>query len=255
MCKLRIGLVAAFSLLSLAAPVLAETGSLTGSPPAEILEVIRGGARYLPPDFDTRVPPPYSAGDLEARREVIDLLILQRDARTPRQVALAVAESMPDHTAMDWFELGGLLPPEEELPAIWSYLRVVQDEVRFFALRDSWHWQRPLPAELDPAVETIVPAAPQPPYPSDHSARAASIAYALALINPDCTLAYFELSREIAARREIAGVNYASDSSAGEVLAGSVVEALILGGGLDEMIAEAKGELRRKGWAYLQCGA
>lgn len=197
----------------------------------------------LDADFDTFVPPPHAAESLEVAREIIDLRILARDARTPRILDIIASEARHADRVRSIFEEAGMLPPAEQYPALWRYLGVIEDEVGFFSMRDMVRFDRPWPADVSADVSEVAGRADVAPYPSGVSARAYALAYGLSIINPDCSGRYFEASMKIAKRREIAGLNYASDSDAGEVLASRVVEALVSGGELSGLIEAVQAEI------------
>jgi len=197
----------------------------------------------LDADFDTFVPPPYISGSLEVEREIIDLRILARDARTPRILELIEDEARHATRVRLIFKDTGILPPAEQYPALWKYLRAIEDEVDFFSARDMIRFGRLWPADVSENVSEIAGRADVAPYPSGVSARAYALAYGLSIVNPNCSGRYFETSMRISKRREIAGLNYASDTSAGEVLASRVVEALVTGGALSGLIAAVQDEM------------
>ena len=193
--------------------------------------------------FDTFVPPPYRPDSLEVEREIIDLRILARDARTPRILGIIALEAQDAHQIRAIFEDRGILPSAAQYPALWKYLEALENEAGFFSARDMIRFNRAWPADISDEIHEIAGRAEIGPYPSGVSARAFALAYGLSIINPECSALYFETSSRISKRREIAGLNHASDTAAGEVLASRVVDALVSGGALSQMIEALQDEI------------
>ncbi len=102
------------------------------------------------------------------------------------------------------------------------------------AWRAKYAYRRTAPEGAD----AMVPAAPDPCYPSEHAAVAGAASRVLAHAFPEQPAARFErMAAEAAEARVMAGVNYRSDVMAGLALGRSVATAVI---------ARAKGDLGRK---------
>ena len=217
------------------------------------LEIIAIGPEYLERDLDIPLPPPRPSGSLEVQREILDMKIMERDARDEAQILLIHAENDPKLEPMDLFALHGMLPGRAEAPAIWSFLTEVNGDLGFFVMREKWRFKRARPNQEDPSLTTVIPVPPHAAYPSGHAAQSHMMAYALSVLNPVCTEAYFRLAADIGHRREIAGVHYPSDSLAGEMVSTTVFERLMETRGILELADAAREEIGKKWLEGLPC--
>ena len=89
-------------------------------------------------------------------------------------------------------------------------------------------FNRPRPSQYRPALLPPVPVPGHAAYPSGHATQAHLMALFIARATAGKALAQASdaLARRIARNREIAGLHFASDSQAGETLAGSIDGAL-----------------------------
>lgn len=210
------------------------------------LEIIAIGPEYLDRNRDTPLPPPHASGSLEVQREILDMKIMARDGRSERQVRMIQAENDPALEPMDLFALHGMLPRRSEAPAIWEFLTEANGDLGYFVMREKWRFKRARPSQEDPSLATVIPVPPHAAYPSGHAAQSHMMAYALSVLNPVCTEAYFRLAADIGHRREVAGVHYPSDSLAGEMLSTTVFELLMETAGIRDLASRARNELRGK---------
>lgn len=85
-------------------------------------------------------------------------------------------------------------------------------------------FDRVRPSYLDPTLTTTIPVPSHAAYPSGHATEAHLVAYLLAELDPENREAYLADAARIAHNREIAGVHYPSDSTAGKSLAAQFTE-------------------------------
>lgn len=80
-------------------------------------------------------------------------------------------------------------------------------------------FDRVRPSVLDETLTTTIEIPGHPAYPSGHASQSRLLALILADIHPENTENYIADANQVAKNREIAGVHYPSDSSAGQSLA------------------------------------
>lgn len=81
-----------------------------------------------------------------------------------------------------------------------------------------------------------------PAYPSGHSTKAHAVAYFYARLFPALTDDLFRAAAAVARNREVAGLHYPSDSLAGKLLAGQLVDALFTNAKFQTAAALARAE-------------
>jgi membrane-associated phospholipid phosphatase len=87
--------------------------------------------------------------------------------------------------------------------------------------------QRPRPVAADPTLVTVVATPRSPSYPSEHAAVAGAASRVLAYLFPDDAQALTARAEEAARSRELAGVQYPSDTAAGLDLGRKVADLVI----------------------------
>ncbi|KQP18036.1 hypothetical protein ASF43_09280 [Pseudorhodoferax sp. Leaf267] len=80
-------------------------------------------------------------------------------------------------------------------------------------------FERPRPDSVDSSVAPVIPVPGHPAYPSGHSLQSHLIAHGLTSLFPNAQKAIFAVAQEIAFNRQVAGVHYESDTTAGKDLA------------------------------------
>ncbi len=88
-------------------------------------------------------------------------------------------------------------------------------------------YQRPRPSVADPMLTTTLATPRSPSYPSEHAAVAGAASRVLAYLFPDDSQALLAKALEAARSRELAGVQYSSDTAAGLELGRKVADLVI----------------------------
>ncbi len=129
------------------------------------------------------------------------------------------ADIEAEHRGFDGFRFGTYRPWAGEATQTRTLLDHALGEYApvIFAFKE--RFDRVRPSYLDQTITTMFPIPGHPAYPSGHAAQVYLIAGILAELDPENAQAYFADAVRIARNREIAGVHYPSDSSAGATLA------------------------------------
>jgi acid phosphatase (class A) len=196
---------------------------------AALLGAAAGAANYLEgdePDLARLLPPPPANDSAQTRRELDELLQLQRD-RSPKDVEYARA-----NIAIGIEQFAGALGDVAEVtkglpPSVKSLFEAVRADERAVLDGAKKHYDRPRPVALDsriqPVLEPIVNAA----YPSGHSTWVFATAALLSDMVPERRAAIWARAEDFARQRMVGGVHYRSDIDAGR-LAGVVIAAYLL---------------------------
>ena len=94
-------------------------------------------------------------------------------------------------------------------------------------------YMRPRPSAVSADLTTVLPNPLSPSYPAEHAVAAGAASEVLAYIFPERAELFRKLADEAARSRVIAGVNYASDVTAGMALGGQVAALVIARGKSD----------------------
>jgi len=178
------------------------------------------------PDLVRILPPPPADDSPETRRELDELLQMQRD-RTPRDVEYARA-NIQIGVLRFAAALGDEARPNKALPAsvksLFDAARADEKKLLDAAKR---HYDRPRPVALDariqPCLELIVNSA----YPSGHATWVFMAAVLLADMVPERRAAIWARAEDFARQRMVGGVHYRSDIDAGRI-AGPAIASLML---------------------------
>src|SRR5262249_36061706 len=108
-----------------------------------------------------------------------------------------------------------------------SLLHIAIYDATIAAWDSKYAYQRPRPGELDATLSTVLPNPRSPSYPSEHATVAGAAAGVLTYLFPDDAPMFMERAEEAARSRELAGLQYPSDSVAGLEL-GRRVAALVV---------------------------
>lgn len=208
----------------------------------EFLYALFKGSTFLDPNAAMGVPAPPSNASVETQAELVALLEMQRSDRTPVELTHIAIENLQGMFPSDLYEIHGLLPPRDEAPALWAVLDAVDNEARFFVMREKMMWSRARPYALEPALRTEVPPPGHASYPSAHATEYAALAEIMSILNPECATSYRTLSDAVGHRREIAGVHYPSDTAAGIALGNRVARTLYDEGHLKPLIDALKAD-------------
>ncbi len=183
-----------------------------------ILGFIEAGPRFLSRTEDIVVPPPPANDSPETRAELDLLLKYQAEARTPEEIQKIIDENT------------GKFDPifDAKSTSIHEAVALGVNEINYFLIKAKKDYSRPRPTQLEPKLTTVIDIPKHAAYPSGHGTQARMGARVFSAIDPGRKDAYERYAREVALRREIAGLHYASDSKAATDLADAVFEKLIL---------------------------
>lgn len=197
-----------------------------------LLEKLFAGPTMLDARTDYAVPAPPPNQSTETLRELVDLLVLQKDARTSRDAFYVRIEDQHGLLPADLLFYHGMIPSPDEAPELWTLLDAVNEEALWFVLREKMRYSRARPSDIEPTLSTLVPVPGHPSYPSGHATLYRAVFDVLGELVPECRDAWREMAGEIALRREIAGLHFASDSAAGADLGEAIARDLLEGGHL-----------------------
>lgn len=202
----------------------------------ELLGRLFDGPRYLDPRTDYRVPAPPANESSETLRELVDLLVLQRDARTSRDTFYVQIEDQHGLLPADLLFYHGMIPSPDVAPELWTLLDTVNAEALWFLLREKLRHSRARPTDLEPGLIPLVPVPGHPSYPSGHATLYHAVFEVLGELVPECRDIWRGMAGEVAHRREVAGLHFASDSAVGADLGEAIASDLLEGGHLQPMI-------------------
>jgi len=172
-------------------------------------------------EFDI-VPPPLNDSDV-TQSELKYLHTLSQNNRDDESFR-RITEENKDVFIYDHFVREGLIDKDDV--GTLNLLELMDQDVRYFVLRYKKMFSRPRPSELDPTLNLAIPNPGHPAYPSGHATQSYAMATVMADFDPDHAESYMQFARDMAKRREIAGVHYPSDSEAGQKLAVQILEKL-----------------------------
>lgn len=206
---------------------------------------------YEPPRFlaaDTSefvaiFPPPPARGSPEERRELDELLALQR-SRTPADVEASRDDRRTDVDR--FYEALGVdsrTPPA--LPKLHSLMEDVEDDVNRYVRAPKKNFARSRPYVVEPAIQPCIgDVAGDRSYPSGHATYGYVVAYLLAEMVPERHAALIKRADAFARARMVCGVHFFSDLEAGRLGASWLVAHLLVSPGYQVAAAEARAELR-----------
>lgn len=84
---------------------------------------------------------------------------------------------------------------------------------------EKWRYQRPRPTQLDPTIESLTALPQSASYPAERAAQAQMIALILTDIMPDFEDEWFAWADQVGTLYEVAGLQFRSDTKAGQKLA------------------------------------
>lgn len=228
---------AAASAMPALAPVANVEFAVSRWHPA-LLEKLFAGPTLLDARTDYAVPAPPPNQSTETLRELVDLLVLQKDARSSRETIYARIEDHHGILPADLLFYHGMIPSLDEAPELWKLLDTVNEEALWFVLREKMRFSRARPSDLEPSLTTMLPVPGHPSYPSGHATLYRAVFDVLGELVPECRDAWRELAGDVAHRREIAGLHFASDSAAGADLGEAIARDLLEGGHLKPLFDE-----------------
>lgn len=198
---------------------------------------------FLDKSFSVSLDAPAKNSSQAVNDELAYLRDLQ-EKRTPEQVELIKKENATG--VIGPFADRGFIKPETHTNTLFLLARVDRD-MAYFTIREKLRYQRPRPSQLAGDLEPAIENPPHASYPSGHAAQAFVIALVLSMLDPRREDDYKELARDIAWRRELAGVHYPGDSAAGRKLAQQVFEELKKNDKFNAMLDRAGSEFKVDG--------
>lgn len=190
-----------------------------------ILKRIEKGPNFLPRDFKDGVPPPPANDSAETRKDLDAMLEMQAKERTEDQVKQIKYEE--DNLIYDVMMAKTGFADKATYPKLYKFRDTIADEVVFFILRDKQVFNRARPYQLEPKLTMVIETPHHSAYPSGHAAQTYTVALLLTMFDPDNKDYYETLARDVAHRREIAGVHFPGDAVASRILAKNVVDTLM----------------------------
>ncbi len=176
-----------------------------------------------PAAFEARIGPPPKPGSAAQRRDIEEVLALQKDA-TPERIARAQRT-----LNLTVFTFEQALGPEftpERYPETAKFFHRLNDLVR--AVNDPLkaHYERPHPFEADPRIRRLVDAPAKYSYPSYHSARCTVFWRVLTELDHGTAAAFHAIALEVEKDRVFAGEHFPTDIAAGRVEGHLIFDAL-----------------------------
>ena len=188
------------------------------------LYFLQKGPRYLDKDLVFDLPSPPSNSSLQTQNELKLLQQYARENRTEDQINKINIEAKHGDFSEIYIDNS---PFNETLKqSVPFLLSLANKEAMYFIVREKKRFSRPRPSQLDEKLELLIPNPGHPAYPSGHATQSMLFSEILSDIDPENRLIYIQYAKDIAVRREIAGVHYPSDSDAGQKLAVQLWDAL-----------------------------
>lgn len=174
-------------------------------------------------DFGVKPPP---ANDSDTVRE--EIVYLKEVAKTERteETLSRISWENEGVAVVDMFDHSGVYikSGNENMTAL---IDMVNGDLLYFIMKAKQHYGRPRPNQIDSSIQTAIPNPAHAAYPSGHAAQSYMVALLLSYADPENRDSYIGLAKEIAHRREIAGVHYPSDTKAGQELAQAMFDRLL----------------------------
>ncbi|MEM1156945.1 MAG: phosphatase PAP2 family protein [Verrucomicrobiota bacterium] len=178
----------------------------------------------------------------ETRKELAALLTLVPQRVEARSGVLA--ERDVNEFLLGGIRYGDLMNPGK-YPATKALLDAVYHDLGVVVFTLKQQYDRVRPSFLEPGLELLIPNPKHPAYPSGHSTCAHAFALVLGDLLPKRKDAMWKDAAGIAYRREIAGVHYASDSAAGQMLAQELHAALQQSPAYQQLFRQAQREWKK----------
>jgi len=168
--------------------------------------------KVFPKDFTIDgipIEPPLFDNIKEAR-----LLLKMKSKRTSLRVQEIISQNI-DPIPLFW-KCTGI--KENDYPEFTSHFYNVISDVEIVVLALKKKFNRPRPSVVLPALDPVVPVPWHSSYPSGHATQSTVIAGLLSLLKPSSSESLTNLARRVGVNREVAGLHYPSDTSAGVAL-------------------------------------
>jgi membrane-associated phospholipid phosphatase len=201
----------------------------------------------LPWDWRSRISLP-SLPDARLTYECEYLFYLQEEERPSREAVIRQqASNNVYRTTKTVQSVVGALPLNVK-PYTWKALGIMYDSLEPATYYFKRLYRRGRPGNCcDGKIRPMFPKGDDrhpahPAYPSGHSAQAHAMAYFYARLFPPLTDQLLNAAADIARNREVAGLHYPSDSQAGQLLAGQVVDMLFSTQSFEDLANLARAE-------------
>ena len=173
--------------------------------------------RYLPGETEAFVAsfgPPPAAGSADSRRELDELLEMQR-TRTPAQAKAAQADRKKDVSRF-YAALGLDAAHPPRLPKLRQFTDTAEADIGPYVRVVKDKYRRLRPYEIEPRLEPCIgDVAGDLSYPSGHATYGWLMGYLLAELVPERRDALMQRADEFARQRMMCGVHFRSDLEAG----------------------------------------
>jgi len=194
-------------------------------------------------EFVASFDPPPPAGSADARRELDELVAMQR-ARTTAQVKAAQADRKKDVSR--FFAALGLDPAHApRLPKLQSFSDTVEADIRPYVRAVKDKYRRLRPYEIEPTLAPCIgDVAGDLSYPSGHATYGYVMGFVLAELVPERRSELLARADEFARQRMMCGVHFRSDLEAGRRGARYLVEKMHESSAFRQDSSDARAELR-----------
>jgi membrane-associated phospholipid phosphatase len=217
------------SLLALGLMLISLPGSVSATSAPQV-EPNAGTSKtwVLTSGSQIRLPPPPDALATAAELQALHALAAERDATALDAIAFWDAGAPGyrwNSILADELARHNLSGATRSRHAVLMHVAIYDATVA--AWDSKYVYQRARPVDADPTLETVVETPRSPSFPSEHAAVAAAAASVLAYLFPDSAPVLMEKAEEAARSRELAGVQYPSDTAAGLELGRQVADLVI----------------------------
>jgi len=168
--------------------------------------------KVLPRDFKIEgipIEPPPADNIMEAK-----ILFQMKSERTNSSIQAIIAQNV-NPIPLFW-ECAGIA--ENDYPEFTSHFYNVISDVEIVVLALKKKFNRPRPSAVLPALDPVVPVPWHSSYPSGHATQSAVIAGLLSRLKPSLSESLTNLALRVGVNREVAGLHYPSDTTAGFAL-------------------------------------
>lgn len=189
-----------------------------------VLRIFMEGPSYLKAELEFDIaPPPLNASKITIK-ELEILHQYAKENRTDEQVLKIKREATGEFVNMF---IAAPVIHDNLAKVSHDILKFADEECQYFVVKYKKRFARARPSQLAPDLKLVVPNPGHAAYPSGHATQSMLSAMILGAIDPLNKAIYIQYAKDIAQRREIAGVHYPSDSAAGQKLAGGILVALM----------------------------
>jgi acid phosphatase (class A) len=177
----------------------------------------------------------------EQTREELNTLLDYRQSRTPAQENAIRSEINLLDTFLGPYRIGDLFD-SKSFPKTAALLGGSFHDLGVVILREKETFDRVRPSFLDTRITPLIDIPGHPAYPSGHSTQSHFVALVLGTLDPSNAETYWKRADRIALDREIAGIHYPSDSTAGVLLARQLFNAFMELPSFHKLLNDARSE-------------